>query len=307
MRRQPVQAAPPLSGVARISLPHVLQDGCIYNRDAAFPQLFLAPFGPCFDRCGDEQLGVGIGADDRADIAAVEDGAARVAGRKRRNRAGTPAALPAPPGRRRPGRRPGATSSARSAGSARTRARFPGAAARRPRPPGGIERSPPARSDGEADGAIERAGVEMGETSAVGQPARQRTLAASGRSVDGDDHAGPCVGHGSSSGLLAYHARRPSGGGSGDAGAEAVHQRHETGEAGVDGARVVHRDRLASRPARAPGSSWRCGGPAGVATAAPPPAARRRAVDDQAVGAVLDADAAGVQAVGDHARAGRSP
>src|SRR5689334_20580143 len=67
--------------VARISFLHVLQDGCIYYRDAAFLQLFQAPLGSCFNRSGDKKFGVGVGADDRAGIAAIKDGAARTAGR----------------------------------------------------------------------------------------------------------------------------------------------------------------------------------------------------------------------------------
>ena len=115
-----------------------------------------------------------------------------------------------------------------------------------------------------ADGAVEQAGIEIGQAERGGEAAGERALAGGGRAVDGDDAA----------------AHR-------DGGAEAPHQRGEAGEAGVDEAR-----RRPPRPARCvarPSTSalmamrWSIW----VATR-PPPGGRAGAVHDQRVALDLD-------------------
>ena len=80
-----------------------------------------------------------------------------------------------------------------------------------------VEDRGPRPSTAQADGAVEQAGVEMGEAEdAAASRARERPLAGGGRAVDGDDHAGAPT--------SAVESRR----------AEAAHQALETGEAGGD-------------------------------------------------------------------------
>src|SRR5689334_7167145 len=82
----------------------------------------------------------------------------------------------------------------------------------------------------------------------------------------------------------------------GDAGAEAVHQVHEAGKAGVDETRVVHRDRLGRGNAEhqeAHGDAMVHGSGDGGASWG-----NAGSVDGQAVGTGFDTDSAGVQTVG---------
>src|SRR5258708_4850688 len=63
--------------VACVTIFHVLQDMLVYSVAAAFLQLLEAAAGARLEAGGDEELGLGIGADHRADIAAIEHGAGR--------------------------------------------------------------------------------------------------------------------------------------------------------------------------------------------------------------------------------------
>ena len=99
------------------------------------------------------------------------------------------------------------------------------------------------------DGAIEQAGVEMGEAELRGDALGQRALARSRRTIDGDDH-----------GLAPrLTARSPAARGR----AQALHQAAELGEAGGDHGGVVDRDRPVGAEARASGRPWRCDGRGG--------------------------------------------
>jgi len=58
--------------VARIASLHVLQDALVYSPRALGLQLFESPHRSRLERGRDEDLGVGLGADGGADVAAVE-------------------------------------------------------------------------------------------------------------------------------------------------------------------------------------------------------------------------------------------
>ena len=140
------------------------------------------PFGAHLGAGGDVDLGVGVRADDRADIAPVEHGAARLA---RRRPAGRRAARRAPPGcgrrwrRRRP---PAGCAGAGRRALAGSRLRATASAAQR-----SSRRKPSARHVAR-DGAIEQPGVEARQPPMVGDALGQRALARCRRSVDGNDH-----------------------------------------------------------------------------------------------------------------------
>ena len=59
--------------VARVAFLHIRENAAMYSVEAPFPQLFKTPFGADLDAGGDEQLGVGVGADHGADVAAIEN------------------------------------------------------------------------------------------------------------------------------------------------------------------------------------------------------------------------------------------
>ena len=67
-------------GIALVARADVGQHIFVMRRHAAREQLAHAPLGADLRRGGDEQLHVGIGRDDRADVAAVEHRSARLAG-----------------------------------------------------------------------------------------------------------------------------------------------------------------------------------------------------------------------------------
>jgi len=182
------EGSDPTLAVACVAFLHVLQDTAVYNRRPALPQLPEAPFGSRFGAGYNKQLNRRIRTDRGTDVAAVEDGAA--GGSRRMSRE---IALPF------------------EQGGAHLRDRRDDRGGLRDRlgqQSGGIEGShidPPrgGRSSfpigriaafGEHEmggGAIELAGVEVGEAEALGEAARQGAFARSGRPVD-RDNKGPC-------------------------------------------------------------------------------------------------------------------
>src|SRR5260370_35645865 len=67
----------PTQAVARVAFLHVLQDILVYSRRAALPQLFDPALGARRRAGRDKQLHRGIGADHRADAAAIDNRASR--------------------------------------------------------------------------------------------------------------------------------------------------------------------------------------------------------------------------------------
>src|SRR5205807_3862675 len=71
------EGSDPTPAVARVAFLHVLQDIAVYNRRPALPQLPEAPLGPRLGARRDKKLDRRVGADGGADIAAVENRAAK--------------------------------------------------------------------------------------------------------------------------------------------------------------------------------------------------------------------------------------
>src|SRR5580658_6386149 len=177
----------PTLAVARVTVFHVLQDEAVYSLGAAFLQLLEAPPRTGFEAGSDEELGVGVRADDRADVAAVEHGALRAARRMLREAAleseerlahsgdggdhggGAGDPLLAQPGVGEVGGTNALRGGLRDLGVARIAAGFEG-----------VKRG----------GAIKAAGVEMSQIEVVAEAPGERPFAGSGRSVDRDDHGG---------------------------------------------------------------------------------------------------------------------
>ena len=146
-------------------------------------ELVVAAAGADLGAGGDEQFGLGLGRDDRADVAAVEHGAARLA-------------------------REIALALEQSGADARIGRDARGDAADRLALQFGIGEIDLAEVAGahgrelalrvaapaqqvKGDRAVEQAGVEMREVEAAGEGAGDGALAARRRSVDGDDHRLP--------------------------------------------------------------------------------------------------------------------
>lgn len=68
--------------IPSIPFPHILQNAASYTLYASVPQLLKAPLGARFQAGGYEDLDVGMGANNRADIAAVHDDAGLALGRR---------------------------------------------------------------------------------------------------------------------------------------------------------------------------------------------------------------------------------
>ncbi len=144
----------------------------------------MAPLARAPAAGGDEQLGVGIGGDNRADVAPVEH-ARRPAGIGE-GAAGAQGARHAPSGMpRNRGCASGPASSERRPGSleqidiGRSQAASIAAA---------LSGSPSARATTNSDRAIEQAGIEMRQAVMRGECPRDRALARGGRAIDSNDH-----------------------------------------------------------------------------------------------------------------------
>src|SRR5579885_2377722 len=174
----------PTPTVARVAFLDVPQDGFVYSRRAVFPQLFGPPPGAFLAAGGDEQLHVGVGADHRADVAAVEHRALRLPGE---------ASLEGEQGgsflQNGGDHRGGAAD--RLVAQARIVEQRRVEAARRRRGGFGIGRIAAGGEHAQRRGAVEPPGIEMGQAELCGEVSRQRALARGGRAVDGDDEAAP--------------------------------------------------------------------------------------------------------------------
>ena len=69
----------PAGLVAGVALLEILENGRVCSRLAARLQLVESTTGPDFGPCGDVEFDRGVGADDRSDVAAVEDRPRRLA------------------------------------------------------------------------------------------------------------------------------------------------------------------------------------------------------------------------------------
>ena len=66
--------------VARVALAHIGENARLYSVVPACAQLLEAPFGPGLLTGGQEYFHIGIGANNRADVAPVENGTGRPTG-----------------------------------------------------------------------------------------------------------------------------------------------------------------------------------------------------------------------------------
>ena len=163
-----------------------MQNAARYSFESAIPQLFKTPSDAHLETGGEEYLGVGAGADDGADIAAVEDGAL---GASRRAVGVGPLEIQqgGPDGGK--GCHLGCGASHRFAAQTGFRQVF-GAKPLGDGGSGGAVRWIVSLAHHlEGDGAVQKPSVEQRQPEMLCKPAGQRALAGGGRAVDGDDHA----------------------------------------------------------------------------------------------------------------------